>query len=162
MSRVTSLSNFPPLRSAGKFFLRGGSRTGGRSASTCLLFLALLLPALLFGCNKPQQQVDATRPVHAVTVSLVSDEQEVTYTGDVRARWETALGFRVPGKIVARLVEVGQQVKKGQVLARLDPEDQKLSAEAASSCGKRIGTSLPSVAVQKSASFFPRVRHADF
>ena len=59
------------------------------------------------------------------------DDQEASYTGDVRARWESALGFRVPGKIVARLVEVGQQVKKGQVLARLDPEDQKLSAEAA-------------------------------
>jgi len=83
------------------------------------------------GCNKPPQQLDATRPVHVVTVSLTADEQEVTYTGDVRARWETALGFRVPGKIVARLVEVGQQVKTAQVLARLDPEDQKLSAEAA-------------------------------
>jgi len=89
------------------------------------------LLALVGGCNKPPQQLDAARPVHAVTVSLASDEQEVTYTGDVRARWETALGFRVPGKIVARLVEVGQQVKTGQVLARLDPEDQKLSAEAA-------------------------------
>ncbi len=94
-----------------------------------LLIVPLL--ALAGGCNKPPQQPDVTRPVHAVAVSLASDEQEVTYTGDVRARWETALGFRVPGKIVARLVEVGQQVKTGQVLARLDPEDQKLSAEAA-------------------------------
>ncbi len=94
-----------------------------------LLIVPLL--ALVGGCNKPPQPLDATRPVHAVAVSLTSDEQEVTYTGDVRARWETALGFRVPGKIVARLVEVGQQVKTGQVLARLDPEDQKLSAEAA-------------------------------
>ena len=93
--------------------------------------LAVSLVVLVAGCNKPQQQVDATRPVHAVSVSVARDEQEVTYTGDVRARWETALGFRVPGKIVARLVEVGQQVKKGQVLARLDPEDQKLTAEAA-------------------------------
>ena len=94
-----------------------------------LLIVPLL--ALAGGCNKPPQQPDVTRPVHVFAVSLASDEQEVTYTGDVRARWETALGFRVPGKIVARLVEVGQQVKTGQVLARLDPEDQKLSAEAA-------------------------------
>jgi membrane fusion protein, multidrug efflux system len=95
------------------------------------LFVPVVALALVGACNKPPPQLDATRPVRAVAVSLASDEQEVTYTGDVRARWETALGFRVPGKIVARLVEVGQQVKTGQVLARLDPEDQKLSAEAA-------------------------------
>jgi RND family efflux transporter MFP subunit len=102
---------------------------GPRAIRLSLLIVPLL--ALVSGCNKPPQQLDIARPVHAVTVSLASDEQEVTYTGDVRARWETALGFRVPGKIVARQVEVGQQVKTGQVLARLDPEDQKLSAEAA-------------------------------
>ena len=89
------------------------------------------LLALLGGCEKAPERNDTTRPVQAVTVALSADQQEVTYTGDVRARWETALGFRVPGKIVARRVEVGQRVKKGQILAGLDPEDQKLSAEAA-------------------------------
>jgi multidrug efflux system membrane fusion protein len=93
--------------------------------------LTVPLLGVVGGCNKPPQQVDVARAVQAVAISVASDEQEVTYTGDVRARWETALGFRVPGKIVARLVEVGQQVKRGQVLARLDPEDQKLTAEAA-------------------------------
>ena len=78
------------------------------------LRMSLLAVAVVSGCSKPPQQVELTRPVHAVAVSVTNDEQEVTYTGDVRARWETALGFRVPGKIVARLVEVGQQVKKGQ------------------------------------------------
>jgi multidrug efflux system membrane fusion protein len=96
-----------------------------------IALLTVPLLALLGGCEKAPERPDSTRPVQAVTVALSADQQEVTYTGDVRARWETALGFRVPGKIVARRVEVGQQVKKGQILASLDPGDQKLSAEAA-------------------------------
>jgi RND family efflux transporter MFP subunit len=96
-------------------------------------FALVALPFLLLvaGCQKSDPHPDETRPVHVVEVTLTADDQEASYTGDVRARWESALGFRVPGKIVARLVEIGQHVKKGQVLARLDPEDQKLSAEAA-------------------------------
>ncbi len=93
----------------------------------------LVLPLLVLaaGCQKTADRPDDPRPVHVVTVTLAPDEQDASYSGDVRPRWETALGFRVLGKIVARLVEVGQEVKKGQVLARLDPEDQKLSAQAA-------------------------------
>ena len=96
-----------------------------------LILVALPLLAFVAGCQKSSERPDDTRPVHAVKVTLGADDQEASYTGDVRARWESALGFRVPGKIVSRMVEVGQQVKTGQVLARLDPEDQKLSAEAA-------------------------------
>ncbi|MFZ2854786.1 MAG: efflux RND transporter periplasmic adaptor subunit [Rhodocyclaceae bacterium] len=54
-----------------------------------------------------------------------------TYSGEVRSRYETALGFRIPGKISARLVDAGAQVKAGDVLARLDPADTALSAAAA-------------------------------
>jgi RND family efflux transporter MFP subunit len=92
---------------------------------------AVLLLVALGGCQQKTERPEESRPVHAVTVHLAPDEQDASYTGDVRPRWETALGFRVPGKIVARLVEVGQQVKQGQVLARLDPQDQRLSAQAA-------------------------------
>jgi multidrug efflux system membrane fusion protein len=69
--------------------------------------------------------------VHAITVALTPDDEGASYTGDVRARWESALGFQVGGKIVARLVEVGSEVKVGQILARLDPQDQRLGVEAA-------------------------------
>jgi multidrug efflux pump subunit AcrA (membrane-fusion protein) len=75
--------------------------------------MSLLAVAVVGGCSKPPQQVELTRPVRAVAVSVTNDEQEVTYTGDVRARWKQRR-FRGPRKIVARLVEVGRQVKKAR------------------------------------------------
>ncbi|HTS55654.1 MAG TPA: efflux RND transporter periplasmic adaptor subunit [Burkholderiales bacterium] len=110
---------------------RARSRRPGPRVALRAALLSVPLLALLGGCEKAPERVEIVRPVQAVAVALSADQQEVTYTGDVRARWETALGFRVPGKIVARRVEVGQQVKKGQILASLDPGDQRLSAEAA-------------------------------
>ena len=53
------------------------------------------------------------------------------FAGEVKPRHEADLGFRIGGKIVARTVDVGARVKKGQVLARLDPADVGLQAEAA-------------------------------
>jgi RND family efflux transporter MFP subunit len=53
------------------------------------------------------------------------------YAGEVRARVESRLGFRVGGKIIKRQAELGQRVKAGDVLAQLDPQDYQLSAEAA-------------------------------
>jgi RND family efflux transporter MFP subunit len=52
-------------------------------------------------------------------------------TGEVRARVQTDLSFRVSGKIIERLVEVGQSVKAGQLLARIDPEEQKADLDVA-------------------------------
>src|SRR5438067_8723507 len=53
-----------------------------------------------------------------------------TFTGVVEARVQSDLGFRVAGKILERSVDVGQRVKKGQVLMRLDSVDLKLSFAA--------------------------------
>jgi len=102
----------------------------GMTTSIRLLPVVALLAAVA-ACDRKTEVADAPRPVHAVKVVLAPDEQDTSYTGDVRARWESALGFRVPGKIVKRLVEVGSPVRKGELLAKLDPEDQMLSAEAA-------------------------------
>jgi multidrug efflux system membrane fusion protein len=87
----------------------------------------------LTACNKPEDKPDLTRPVTVVKVHSDGAGAAVSYTGDVRARYETALGFRVAGKVVARQVEVGSRVVKGQVLARLDPSDYQLNIEAARS-----------------------------
>ena len=51
--------------------------------------------------------------------------------GEVRARVESRLGFRVAGKLVKRQAEIGQRVKPVQVLAQLHPQDYRIAAEAA-------------------------------
>lgn len=53
------------------------------------------------------------------------------YAAEIRARVESRLGFRVGGKLVERRVNVGDAVKPGQVLARIDPQDLRLGQEAA-------------------------------
>lgn len=82
------------------------------------------------GCKKPAPPEEDIRPVNVVKVSSAAGDGDATYTGDVRARYEAAMGFRVPGKVVARSVEVGTRVEKGQILARLDPGDFQLNIEA--------------------------------
>src|SRR5438094_8907956 len=67
--------------------------------------------------------------VQEVTADAAAVEQ--TYTGVVRARYETDLAFRVGAKIVSRHVEVGQRVAAGAVLFRLDPTDYRLAVKAA-------------------------------
>jgi multidrug efflux system membrane fusion protein len=63
------------------------------------------------------------------------------YAAEIRARTESRLGFRVGGKLLSRQAEVGQRVKAGQVLAQLDPEDLRLSQEAARRrCRRRRST----------------------
>jgi RND family efflux transporter MFP subunit len=85
------------------------------------------------GCGKKQEPAPEPRLVNVVRVSFGNANGEVAYSGEVRPRYETNLSFRLPGKIVARNVEVGSIVRKGDVLARLDPEDQNLSAQSAKS-----------------------------
>lgn len=98
-----------------------------------VLLVAVLGLGLFSGCSRSDAPVSAPRSVHVVTVAHNGSGLAASYTGDVRARFESALGFRVPGKIVDRRVDVGAQVRKGQILARLDPVDMRLSAEAADS-----------------------------
>lgn len=91
-----------------------------------------LLP-LLSACQ--DQAVSAVaKPERAVQVQRVAfDSKDTTreFVGVVRARYESDLGFRVAGKIVARVVNVGDRVQAGDVVARLDPQDLKLQFESA-------------------------------
>ena len=98
-----------------------------RSAGLALLLLALLG---LAGCSKEAAEAEAPRPALTQLVGL-GDARESLWIGEVRARHETDQGFRIGGKVVERRVDVGAVVKKGQVLARLDPVDAGLSAAAA-------------------------------
>jgi RND family efflux transporter MFP subunit len=87
--------------------------------------------ALLSGCSKPAAPAPVVKPVFVTTVTAASSAQTRSFTSVVRARVETDLGFRTGGKVVERFVEVGDSVKSGQVLARLDPADYQLAVKAA-------------------------------
>lgn len=87
--------------------------------------------ALLAACSGPPAPTPIPKPVFVTTVTESVSAQTRTFTAVVRARVETELGFRTAGKVVDRLVEVGDSVKAGQVLARLDPADYQLAVSAA-------------------------------
>ena len=73
----------------------------------------------------------AVRPVYVSTVRNDSGAEERRYTGSVASRYEGDVAFRVGGKVTARLVDLGQTVKRGQILARIDGTDYQLGADAA-------------------------------
>lgn len=95
-----------------------------------MLFCAALLIA---GCAREQPPTEVVRPVRTLTVAAEHAELVAEFSGEVRPRYESRLGFRIGGKISRRLVDVGAQVRKGQVLAQLDPQDLKLAETAARS-----------------------------
>jgi multidrug efflux pump subunit AcrA (membrane-fusion protein) len=93
--------------------------------------LALVVLALA-GCNDQVAQKPAvTRPVLVATAHYESETPERSLVGTIRPRIEADMGFRVPGKVAKRLIEVGQTVEVGQPLATLDEVDLKLQAEQA-------------------------------
>ena len=87
--------------------------------------------ALLAACSRPEPPQEPVRSVKLMTVGLGALQSQLEYAGEVRARVESRLGFRVAGKIVQRQAELGQRVKAGQVLAQLDPRDYQLATDAA-------------------------------
>src|SRR3982074_1959483 len=103
------------------------------SYSKLLAGLSLALMAVaLAGCNDTvAQKVAPSRPVLVATVHYEAESPERSFVGTIRPRIETDMGFRVPGKVAKRLVEVGQTVDVGQPLATLDEVDLKLQAEQA-------------------------------
>src|ERR1700733_12503977 len=90
------------------------------------------MAVVLTGCNdKVAEKPAESRPVLVATVHYEAQSPERSFVGTIRPRIETDMGFRVPGKVAKRLVEVGESVDVGQPLATLDEVDLKLQAEQA-------------------------------
>jgi RND family efflux transporter MFP subunit len=101
------------------------------TALTLKNFLGLAaLTVVLAACSKPAAVAEDVRPVRVTRVQAVDAQSVTAFAGEIKPRYEADMSFRVAGKIQARLVDLGAQVKKGQVLARLDPEDANLNAAA--------------------------------
>jgi len=94
---------------------------------------AIVSPALLAvsACSKAPLASEPVRAVRTLVLSEAGGVVDREFSAEIRARVETRLAFRVPGKILRRQVELGQAVKPGQVLAQLDPQDLTLTQESA-------------------------------
>jgi multidrug efflux system membrane fusion protein len=102
------------------------SMTSLRSAAT-----VVLLTGALAACGAKDKPTEPVRPVQLTQVKLGGANATAVFAGEVKPRYEADLGFRIGGKLVTRYVDMGARVKKGQPLARIDPADVGLQAEAA-------------------------------
>jgi RND family efflux transporter MFP subunit len=97
-------------------------------------FVAILglLPFVLAACSDATSSADprTQTPLVRVGTAEISTRAERSFTGIVAARVQSDLGFRVPGKVLERLVDAGQTVKRGQALMRIDPADLRLAMRA--------------------------------
>jgi membrane fusion protein, multidrug efflux system len=93
--------------------------------------LSLCGAAALAACGKAAPPPEAPRPVVSMIVHPDGAGATAIYPGDIEARYATPLSFRVAGKIIERSVRLGDTVKPGQVVARLDPSDFEKNAASA-------------------------------
>ena len=94
-------------------------------------WLPLAAALFLSACSKPEPPEAPVRSVKVMTIGVGTLQSSAEFAGEVRARVESRLGFRVAGKLSQRAVQVGEHVKAGQLLAQLDPQDYRLAADAA-------------------------------
>jgi RND family efflux transporter MFP subunit len=113
-------------------------RTGHRSAAApcprraLTATAALLLLASLPGCRQAADAPPADiRPVRAVTIESRAAGDTLALTGRVQAQTEINESFRIDGRLIERTVEIGDRVQPGQLLARLDPQNEESSLQAA-------------------------------
>ncbi|MDV2470222.1 efflux RND transporter periplasmic adaptor subunit [Acinetobacter chinensis] len=97
---------------------------------TSVSSLIIVCCVTLWGCSKEQPAAEQI-PFVMVAQPATSHLDQKSYAGEVQARQQTALAFRVGGQITERLVDVGDRVKVGQVLAKLDVKDAQLQLNSA-------------------------------
>jgi RND family efflux transporter MFP subunit len=123
---------------------------------------ALLLPlvAALAGCaGEAKVADDVVRPVKVAVVGETVQGRTLTYSGVVRPRIESAVGFRVPGKIVERLVNVGDRVEIDQTIAVLDDTDLRLAEDSARAnvAAARTRRDIASINLDRGKALLPSV-----
>lgn len=115
--------------------------------------LALALLALLTACGKKQAAPEPVRAVRTQVITAASGSLQREFSAEIRARTESRLGFQVPGKVTRRAVDLGQRVQGGQLLAQIDGQDLRLSADAA-----RAGLAAAEVQASQAAASLKRFK----
>ncbi|WP_082366977.1 efflux RND transporter periplasmic adaptor subunit [Ensifer adhaerens] len=107
-------------------------QTRSRFAFSGKMALLAVISVVLAACSEEAEEAKpVVRPVKVVEIGDAGEARQMNYSGVVRARTEMNLGFRVNGKITERLVNVGDRVKSGDLLARIDATDYDLSVKSA-------------------------------
>lgn len=150
--------------SASKLKTRATAHSTGRRLA---LAFVLVSPLALAACGGEQTAATPEiRPVRAIKVSTRTTPDGLTFTGHVEAMNEVTYAFRIGGRIIERLVNVGDHVEAGQVIARLDPQNEVnalRSAQAALSAAQgQLGVSRNTYERQRALlarGFTPRAQY---
>ena len=118
---------------------RRNFKSGAKSLMSIPLFGGMLL---LAACTDKPAKTEDIRPVRVLVVAPSGANNQVELAGEVQPRYESQLGFRVGGKVIARRVEVGTVVKRGQVLMQLDATDFQLAQAQAKASVSAADSSL--------------------
>lgn len=102
-----------------------------RKPAAFALIALLAILSTLAACSDSRGGPDQARPVLTFRVAADTGSAGMSFAGEIKARHETALSFRVAGKLASRPVELGDRVRKGQLLASLDAADYKLAVQTA-------------------------------
>lgn len=119
-----------------------GKANGSPCGRLVPAILAMVIAIALAACGKPEAQAEAARPVLVIHPTGGPDAAFSAYAGEIRAREESALSFRIGGALVKRMADAGDRVRRGQLLAELDPGDAALQIAAAQAEMARIGGDL--------------------
>jgi membrane fusion protein, multidrug efflux system len=101
------------------------------SRASAIVFATLSMTSLAACAPQEEARQKEPRPVEAVVVKSAPSAETVSTTGEIKALVQSDLSFRTSGRIAERLVDVGDRVKAGQVLARIDPQEQKADLQVA-------------------------------
>ena len=105
-------------------------------------FSVIAMALLLAACSEKPPVVEDIRPVRAIQIAPAGAENVVELAGEIQPRYESRLGFRVGGKVIARQVEIGSVVKRGQLLMQIDPRDLQLSQSQANASVNAAASNL--------------------
>lgn len=93
--------------------------------------VAALITVAVSGCEKSEAPAPQVRPVRTLTIERRAVGETVSLTGQIRAKDQVSLAFRLDGRTIDRPVNVGDVLTAGQIVARLDPQNQQNALRSA-------------------------------